>query len=441
MAQIGFISLGCPKNQVDGEIMMGKLTAKGYGVSTDPMQCDAVVINTCGFIESAKQEAIDTILEFCGKKGQGRLRKVVVTGCLAERYYDDILKDIPEVDAVVGLKGDADIVSIVEGVLRDADVSVKEPFQSLCMSGDRVLFSPPYMAYLKIADGCDNHCAYCAIPAIRGRFVSRPMEEIVAEAVGLVKGGVKELIVVAQDTTRYGFDLYGELKLAELLQKLDEIEGVQWIRVLYCYPELITDGLIETIKNGKHLCHYLDIPMQHASEAVIRRMNRKFSGEKLLELVEKLRHEIPDIVLRTTMLAGFPGETEKDFEMLCEFVKSAEIDRLGCFAFSPEEGTAAYTMDGQLDEDVKARRAEIVELLAQSISERKAEARVGTTLECVCEGADETGRPILRSVYDAPDIDTLVYLEDNRPIPAGTFLRVYVTASDGMDLVARPIAR
>ncbi len=436
---IGFVSLGCPKNQVDGEIMLNSLQRAGMTVETQPEQCDAVIINTCGFIESAKQEAIDTILEFAAKKGQGRLKKLIVTGCLAERYFDDIRSEMPEVDAVVGLTGDRDIVSIVEGVLAGRDTSVHEPFRSFCLTGERTLFTPPYTAYLKIADGCDNRCAYCAIPMIRGRFVSRPMEDIVAEAEALVKGGVKELIVVAQDTTRYGLDLYKKLKLPELLQKLDAIPGVRWVRVLYCYPELITDELIDTIKNGKHLCHYLDIPMQHSSEKVIRAMNRKFAGPQLLKLIEKLREAIPDITLRTTLLTGFPGETQEDFENLTAFVKAAQIDRLGCFAFSAEEGTKAFSMPDQLPEEVKQHRAEIVGLLATEVSERLAAARVGRVIECVCEGTDDSGRTVLRSCYDAPDIDTCVYLEDNESVPVGTFLPVTVTGTMGMDLLGRPV--
>ena len=360
--KVGIVSLGCPKNQVDAELLFGRLQQGGYELVGDAALADVAIINTCGFIESAKQESIDEILNFCTLKEEGRIKHVIITGCLAERYRDEVLKEIPEADAVVGIGCNADICGIIDRVMQGEQPVCIGPKQDLPLEGERVLTTLPYYAYLKIAEGCDNCCSYCAIPMIRGRFRSRAMEPILQEAASLARDGIKELVVVAQDTTRYGEDLYGKPMLPELLRKLCGIEGIAWIRLLYCYPERITDELLEVIATEPKVAKYLDIPIQHADADILKAMNRTGNAEWLLGLMEKIRQKVPGITLRTTLIAGFPGETEEQFETLMNFVKKAKFERLGCFAYSQEENTPAGRMDGQLPEEVKERRAELVML-------------------------------------------------------------------------------
>ena len=344
--KIGMVSLGCPKNQVDAEIMLADLISDGFELTNDEKKADAIIVNTCGFIEDAKREAIDNILEVAELKKTGNLKALIVSGCLAQRYKDEMKAELPEIDAVVTLGKNGDICRIVRDAIRGGEPQIySASVGCLPLGGDRLLTTPKYTAYLKIAEGCDNRCSYCAIPMIRGGYRSRRMEDIIAEAQNLANGGVRELTVVAQDTTRYGEDIYNETKLPELLNELCKTDGVEWIRVLYTYPERITDELLAVIAAQPKVLNYLDIPIQHASDAVLKRMNRRSNNRELYELIDKIRDRVPDITLRTTMIVGFPGETEEDFTALCEFVKAARFDRLGCFTFSPEEGTPAAEYD------------------------------------------------------------------------------------------------
>lgn len=339
--KIGMISLGCPKNQVDAEIMLAKLVEAGFEITSEPYGADAVIINTCGFIDDAKQEAIDNILEMAELKKDGDIKAIVVTGCLAERYKQEVMDEMPEIDAIIGIGANDDIAEVCRKAIEGEKYCDFPSKYSLPMCGERVLTTPEYWAYLKIAEGCSNCCTYCAIPSIRGKFRSRKMEDILSEAQSLAESGVKELIVIAQDTTKYGLDLYGELKLPELLKKLSEIDKIEWIRLLYCYPDALTDELIDEIGRNEKVCKYIDLPLQHADENVLARMNRTGGKNELLELIAKLRSRIPEVVIRTTFITGFPGETEEEFTVLSEFVDEAEFDRLGCFAYSAEEGTKA----------------------------------------------------------------------------------------------------
>ena len=354
--RVGMVSLGCPKNQVDAEHMLSLLKIDGYELVADAALADVVIVNTCGFIESAKQEAIDTILEFCTLKQEGRIKAVIATGCLAERYRDEMAKEIPELDAVVGIGSNEQICQIIRDIWNDKKmVCAYGSKQDLNISGGRIISTEPFYAYIKIAEGCSNHCTYCAIPEIRGAFRSRPIEDIVKEAQWLADNGVTELVVIAQDTTRYGEDIYGKSALPKLLKALCRIEGFRWIRTLYCYPERITDELLDTINEEEKLVKYLDIPLQHCNKDVLKRMNRFGDREYLTKLISHIREKIPNIILRTTLIAGFPGETEEQFEELCEFVAEMKFERLGCFAYSQEEGTPAATMKEQLDEQTRPR--------------------------------------------------------------------------------------
>ena len=334
--KVGFISLGCPKNQVDAELMLSKIEKAGYEIVDVAYEADVVIVNTCGFIEDAKREAIDNILEMAELKNEGSIERIIVTGCLSERYQEEILKEMPEIDGVLGLGANGDIVKAIESVMQGEGYKSFPNKEDMPLGGDRLLTTPQHWAYLKIADGCSNCCTYCAIPSIRGEFRSRRMEDIVNEAKTLAAAGTKEIVVIAQDTTRYGLDLYGELKLSELLRQLDEIEGIEWIRLLYCYPDRITDELLDTVAASKHVLHYFDIPLQHANGKVLKAMNRTGDRESLTALIDKIREKMPDVILRTTMIAGFPGETEADFVELCEFIDDIQFDRLGCFFFSDD---------------------------------------------------------------------------------------------------------
>ena len=360
MKKVSMISLGCPKNQVDAEMMLAKLQTAGFELTGEVEGSDVVIINTCGFIDDAKAEAIETILSVAELKKEGLVGSIVVTGCLSERYKEEVSEEIPEIDGIIGIGANDDIASVVTDVVNKKKVSSFPPKLNLCLEGDRILTTPDYFAYLKISEGCSNCCTYCAIPSIRGKFRSRQIENIVEEAKNLAKGGVKEIVVVAQDVTKYGLDNYGKLMLSSLLKELCKIDGIEWIRLLYCYPESITDELLDVIASEDKICKYIDLPMQHADEEVLKRMTRKGSEKELLSLVKKIREKIPEVVIRTTMITGFPGETEENFETLSRFVNEARFDRLGCFSYSAEEGTLAAKMEDQLPEEVKRHRAEII---------------------------------------------------------------------------------
>lgn len=407
---VGFISLGCPKNQVDAELMLSKVQNAGFNIVDVAYEADVVVINTCGFIEDAKKEAIDNILEMAELKNEGSIQKILVTGCLAERYQDEILKEFPEVDGVIGLGANGDIVAAINSVMNDENIAEFPDKEIMPLGGDRLLTTPQHWAYLKIADGCSNCCTYCAIPSIRGGFRSRPMEEIVEEAEKLAADGTKEIIIIAQDTTRYGLDLYGELKLPELLRKLNSIDGLEWIRMLYCYPDRITDELIETMASCEKVLHYIDLPLQHADGRILKAMNRTGDRESLEALIDKIREKMPDVVLRTTFITGFPGEDEEAFNNLSEFIDDIMFDRLGCFAYSAEEGTPAAEMDNQIDEEVRKHRADVIMEQQYDIFEFKQKKLIGTTIKCIVEGYDAyTDSYFGRTWKDAPEIDSIVY--------------------------------
>ena len=431
--KVGMVSLGCPKNQVDAEIMLHKIKEAGFQLETDAGLSDVVIINTCGFIENAKQEAIEQILEFLTLKQEGRIKKVIVTGCLAERYAQQIAEEMPEVDAVVGIGCNGDIVQILQETMAGEMIRRVGEKCGLPLEGDRVLYSLPFYAYLKIAEGCDNCCSYCAIPMIRGGFRSRPMENIVAEAEKLAAQGVKELIVVAQDTTKYGQDLYGEYKLAELLRKLAKIDGFVWIRVLYAYPERITDELLTVMAEEPKIAKYLDIPLQHCDETVLKAMHRPGNQKELKALIRHIREMVPGITLRTTLIAGFPGETGDQFKKLCQFVRDMRFDRLGCFAYSAEEDTVAAELPHQVEEAERQRRADIITEEQNNVLVRKNDQMLGKTVTVVVEGYDRWGECWFgRSEADAPEIDGKIFFTASRKPRVGEFLQV--TIEDVMDL-------
>ncbi len=436
--KIGMVSLGCPKNQVDAELLLALIQEGGYTLTNDAGMADVVIVNTCGFIESAKQESIDNILEFCSLKQEGRVKCVVVTGCLAERYRDEILKEIPEADVVLGIGSNREIVAAIERGLAGERFSCYGKKADLPLEGKRILTTLPYYAYLKIAEGCSNCCTYCAIPSIRGGFRSRELDAIVKEAEELAAQGVKELVVVAQDTTRYGEDLYGKPMLAELLTRLCRIEGLRWIRTLYCYPERITDELLTVIAGEEKLVKYLDIPLQHCNKEVLAAMNRVGDRESLTALMQKIREKIPGITLRTTLIAGFPGETEEQFTELMEFVHEIEFERLGCFAYSAEEGTKAALMENQLSEKVKQRRADHIMEQQMFINERKNRAELGKLKTAIVEGYDKYGGVYFgRTESDAPDIDGKIFFSSGRPLKMGEFVQVLVEDVLDYDLIGR----
>ncbi len=431
--KVGMISLGCSKNQVDAERLLAVLAREGYEICSDMTECDAVIVNTCGFIEDAKKESIDTILECCAAKGEGRLKCVAVTGCLAERYRAELASEIPEVDVVLGVGGNRRSGEAIREAVKGNHFIEYGEKESLSMEGERILANEPWFAYVKVAEGCDNRCSYCAIPLIRGRFRSRPMENILEECRRLAESGVTELNLVAQDTTRYGEDLYGESRLPELIDAVCALEKVHWVRVLYCYPDRVTDRLIETIARQPKAVHYFDIPVQHASAHVLRDMNRRGDKQSILELCRSIRERIPDVVLRTTLIAGFPTETEQDFAELCELVEEARFDRLGCFAYSQEEDTPAGAM-AQLPEELRRRRAEIVMELQMSAAFDFADRCVGRTLEVLVEGYED-GQYFGRSYMDAPDIDTKVYFTSEEELTPGSYVPVLITDACEYDLI------
>ncbi len=435
--KIGMVSLGCPKNQVDAEVMLAALKSAGYEITPNEAEADVIIINTCGFIEDAKSEAIENIIEAAKFKEDGSLKALIVTGCLAERYRDEISREIPEADVVVGIGKNGEIVDIVAEAIRGNCENRYGEKQDLEFGGDRILTTPPYTAYLKIAEGCDNCCTYCAIPLIRGHFRSRTPESCIAEAEKLAREGVKELVLVAQDTTRYGEDLNGgKSLLPKLLRELAKIEGLHWIRTLYTYPERITDELLNVIREEPKVVPYLDIPMQHANGEILKLMNRSGDRESLAALVEKIRTTVPDITLRTTMLCGFPSESEEQFTELCEFVKSTEFDRLGCFAYSEEEGTPAAGFEGAVDPQTRQDRAENIMELQLNIVAGKNEAKIGSLQEVLCEGYDNYIRCYFgRSAADAPEIDGKIFFISPRPLEIGEFYQVRINDTLDYDLL------
>lgn len=436
MAKISMVSLGCPKNLVDAEMMLEALKNDGYEITPYENEADVIIVNTCGFIEDAKREAIENILECANYKTEGNLKALVVTGCLAERYRDEIAEQFPEVDAVVGIGKNGNIAEIVKKALDGEKGRYYGKKTELDICAPRMVSTPHYTAYIKIAEGCSNCCTYCAIPAIRGRFRSRPVESIVKEAQKLAANGVKELIVIAQDTTRYGEDIYGEQRLPELLSELCGIDGIEWIRTLYTYPDRIDDKLINTVAREPKLCKYFDIPIQHCNETVLRRMNRKGDRKSLTALMEKIRAAIPNVTLRTTLITGFPGETEEQFCELCEFVNEVKFDRLGCFPYSPEEGTPAADYPDQIDDQVKSDRAENIMNDQLRIVNEKNEAKIGSTVKVLVEGYDNYIKCWFgRSEADAPDIDGKVFFMSSKELTVGDFQNVMVNDTIEYDLL------
>ena len=438
--KVGMVSLGCSKNQVDAERMLYKIKEAGYKLSEDPALSDVVIVNTCGFIESAKQEAIDTILEFCQLKKEGRIKKVIISGCLAERYKDEVSEQIPEADAVIGIGCNDDICGIIDRALSGETVNEFKNNEGLSLNGERIISTLPFYAYLKIAEGCDNRCTYCAIPMIRGKYRSKPMEKVIEEAKWLADNGVREINVIAQDTTRYGEDIYGKLMLPELLTELCKIEKLKWIRILYCYPERVTDELLDVMAREEKIVKYMDLPLQHINNDILKKMNRRGNSEKIKEVIKKIKMKIPSMTLRTTFITGFPGETEEQFTELCEFIKETRFDRLGCFSYSQEEGTPAASMDGQIDEDIKQRRADNIMEMQSIIAEQNNQRMIGKTVEAVTEGFDRYAECFFgRTSADAPDIDGKIFFTSENKLSLGQFVKVKIDDVMEYDLIGSVI--
>ena len=437
MKKVLFISLGCDKNLADSEEMLGMLVERGYEITNDETEAEIIVINTCAFIHDAKEESVNTILEMAKYKEAGTLKALLVTGCLAQRYKEEIVQEIPEVDGVLGTASYDEILAALDHIFAGESFLKFKDIDTLPKnSKKRVVTTGGYFEYLKIAEGCDKHCTYCIIPKLRGSFRSVPMEQLLEQAQYLADQGVRELILVAQETTVYGKDLYGEKSLHILLKKLCEIPGIQWIRILYCYPEEIYPELIQTMKEEPKICHYLDLPIQHCSDKILKKMGRRTSKQELVEIVETLRKEIPDILLRTTLITGFPGETQEDHEELMEFIDTMEFDRLGVFTYSPEEDTPAAKMPEQVDEEVKLdRQAELMEL-QQEISLDKGNAKIGSVVEVMIEGkvADENAY-VARTYGDAPNVDGYIFVNTDTELMSGDFARVHVTGALEYDLI------
>ena len=439
--KIGMVSLGCAKNRVDAEMLLFTLKQEGFEIVADPAMSDVAIVNTCGFIEDAKQESIDEILELAELKKEGRIQAIIVTGCLAERYQTEILKELYEIDAVVGIGANSNIANIVREVLKGKKVEEFPDKLCLDINAPRLRSTPFYYAYLKIAEGCDNCCTYCAIPKIRGKFRSRKIEDIVEEAKGLVNNGVKELILIAQDTSRYGEDLYKKRMLPELLRELCKIDSNFYIRVLYCYPDRMTDELIDTIASEPKVLKYIDLPLQHASGKLLKRMNRHGDREVLTELINKLRTKIPNLTIRTTFITGFPGETEEDFTELSEFVRDMRFDRMGCFAYSPEEDTPAAEFPDQIDDEVKKHRRDIIMEQQQLISEEKNSEKMDGIFEAVVEGFDKWAECYFgRTAGDAPDIDGKIFFTSDEKLEIGQYVTVKITDTLDYDLIGEVIS-
>ena len=438
---VGIVSLGCAKNRVDAELMMYQLNKAGFRLIEEAAMADAVIVNTCGFIESAKQESINEILELAQLKKEGKIKAIIVTGCLAERYNTQVAQELHEVDAVIGIGKNEDIAEVVTRALNGEKVESFPDKHLLPLDGGRVQSTEAHWAYLRIADGCDNCCTYCAIPLIRGRFRSRRMESIVEEAERMVRNGVQEINVIAQDTTRYGEDIYGKLMLPELLRRLCRIDSLRWIRLLYCYPDRLTDELLDTIREEEKIVKYIDLPLQHCNGRVLRAMNRRGDKESLIKLVQHIREKIPGVILRTTLITGFPGETEEEFEELSDFVAQTGFERLGCFAYSQEEDTPAALLPDQIDEDVKKRRAEIITEQEALIMDKWCQSMIGKEVEVLTDGFDRYADCFFgRSAYDAPEVDPCVFFTtpDRKP-RSGELVRVRVTDHIDCDLVGEMI--
>ena len=444
--KVAVVSLGCAKNQVDAEMLLFTLREKGFEIVGAPEDADAVIVNTCGFIDSAKQESIDEIIELGELKREGKIKAIVVTGCLAERYQDEITQQLYEIDAAVGIGANAKIAEIVEKALGRIDENEALEFfpdkLDLPLDGGRVQSTPFYTAYLKIAEGCDNKCTFCAIPMIRGKFRSRKIESLVDEAKRLAAQGVRELNVIAQDTTRYGEDLYGEPSLDKLLTELCKIDGLHWIRVLYCYPDSITDSLIDVMANEDKIVKYIDLPLQHCNSEILRKMHRRGDRESLTALLHKIKNKMPNVIFRSTFITGFPGETPEQFEELAEFAKEINFQRLGCFAYSQEEGTPAAKMPGQLDDETKQRRADIIMEHQQTVMASYCEGLIGTELEVLVEGFDRiAGCWYGRSYADAPEVDGCVFFTAEDAPEPGDFVTVKITDYMGCDPIGEAVAR
>ncbi len=428
MKKVSLVSLGCSKNLVDAEEMMGILEAAGFELVVDEEDAEIMIVNTCAFIDDAKQESIDCIMELIEYKKKDPNRILVVTGCMSQRYKEELIKEIPEIDIVIGTNEYDKIAGIIKmHTSGNAEIYCSDEYMS-CDRLPRIVTTPDYMAYLKIAEGCDNHCTYCVIPSIRGKYRSRTIEDIVAEAKSLAEKGVKELVVIAQDTTRYGMDIYGEYRLPKLLDELCKIEGIRWIRIHYCYPELVTDELIDTIARQDKICNYLDIPIQHCNDRILKLMGRRTNKAEILSIIKKLRERIPDVIIRTSLIAGFPTETEEEFDELRGFVTETEFDRLGVFAYSQEEGTAAARLDGQLDEDEKKNRQEVIMIDQAAVSEELNSKKVGRTFEVLVEGYDNLIKQYYGRTYgDSEEIDGKVFFTSDTKLQSGNFADVEIT--------------
>ena len=439
MLKIGFVSLGCPKNQLDTEVMLGHIAEAGYEITPDETEADIVVINTCAFIEEAKKEAIDNILDIAWLKEHNNLKGIIVTGCLAERYREEVEREMPEVDAVLGTGSVHSIVSAIEAVERGERFSEFKDKNEVALGGDRIVTTGDAMAYLKISEGCNNRCTYCASPDIRGKFRSRPIDDIIKEANELVSGlGIKELVVVGQDTTAYGIDLYGKYALAELLHRLAEETDVKWIRILYCYPDKITDELIDEFNKNEKLVKYIDLPIQHISSKILKRMNRRGNGELVRSVIKKLRTQVEGISIRSTAIVGFPGETEEDFLELCEFIKEAKFDHFGAFTYSREEGTPAYDFDDQIDEQVKQDRYDILMSQQLEISEALLKEKIGKKMTVLVEAFDPVSEAYsARSADNAPDIDGKVFISARKgALTEGDIINVEIVDALDYDLIS-----
>lgn len=440
--KIAMESLGCSKNLVDGEIMLGILQSKGYEIINDYEDADVIIVNTCGFINDAKEESINAIVEYSQLKEEGKLKYLLVSGCLAQRYSEDLLKEIPEIDAILGTTGFDEVASVIEGLNKDNEkqITVLRDLRSDYNEDvARYISTPKHKAYIKIGEGCSNRCTYCIIPKLRGNYVSRPMENIIEEAKQLAKKGVKELIVLAQDTTRYGEELYGEPKIAELLAELAKIKEFEWIRPLYMYPEAITEEIVDVIAENDNICNYFDMPIQHASNKILKLMNRRTSKEEIKQKIEMIRNKIPNVVIRTTLITGFPGETDDDFEQLIEFIKELKFERLGAFAYSREEDTPADKLPNQVDEDVKKSRQEAIMMLQQTISEEKSKVCEGKIYKTLIEEQVDDTLYVGRTQRDVEDIDGVVYVESKKELELGTFYNVEITETYEYDLKGRVI--
>lgn len=438
--KVGMVSLGCSKNLVDSERILAKLRDKGYELVTEPGLADIAVVNTCGFIQSAKEEAIETILELGKLKAEGTIKKIIITGCLVERYKEEAAELFPEADAVIGIGNNKDIVDIIDHVLANERVVTFAPKLDAELTGDRIISTLPFFSYLKVAEGCSNCCTYCAIPLIRGKFRSVPMEDVLSEAKWMAENGVTEIVVIAQDSTRYGEDLYGKSKLPELLRELAKIDGIRWIRVLYCYPERITDELLDTIAEEDKIVKYLEIPIQHCDGEILSRMNRWGDEAQLEALFAKIRAKIPNVILRTTLITGFPGETEEQFNSLAEFIQRVRFDRLGCFPYSKEDGTKAAEFENQIDEETASHRADIIMEQQMLISSENNEKCMGKVFTAVVEGFDKFGECWFgRTQMDAPDIDGKVFFSSDRALEVGEYVKIRIIETLDYDLIGEVV--